>query len=109
MTKNNLKIVKSSKNQEAENKEKDKALDAAISQITDNFGKGSVMKLGQQSAMDVESISTGSLSLDLALGIGGLPKGRVIEVYGPGTSNKKPAIVTYTSRKTQMILIHFIS
>ena len=88
MTKNNLKIVKSSKNQEAESKEKDKALDAAISQITDNFGKGSVMKLGQQSAMDIESISTGSLSLDLALGIGGLPKGRVIEVYGPESSGK---------------------
>ena len=88
MTKNNLKIVKSSKNQEAESKEKDKALDAAINQITDNFGKGSVMKLGQQSAMDVESISTGSLSLDLALGIGGLPKGRVIEVYGPESSGK---------------------
>ena len=88
MTKNNLKIVKSSKNQEAESKEKDKALDAAISQITDNFGKGSVMKLGQQSAMDVESISTGSLSLDLALGIGGLPKGRVVEVYGPESSGK---------------------
>ena len=88
MTKNNLKIVKSSKNQEAESKEKDKALDAAISQITDNFGKGSVMKLGQQSAMDIESISTGSLSLDLALGIGGLPKVRVIEVYGPESSGK---------------------
>ena len=88
MTKNNLKIVKSSKNQEAESKEKDKALDAAINQITNNFGKGSVMKLGQQSAMDVESISTGSLSLDLALGIGGLPKGRVVEVYGPESSGK---------------------
>jgi recombination protein RecA len=88
MTKNNLKIVKTSKNQEAESKEKDKALDAAISQITDNFGKGSVMKLGQQSAMDIESISTGSLSLDLALGIGGLPKGRVVEVYGPESSGK---------------------
>ncbi|MAJ22206.1 MAG: recombinase RecA [Candidatus Pelagibacter sp. TMED64] len=88
MTKNNLKIVKTGKNQEAEDKEKSKALDAAISQITDNFGKGSVMKLGQQSAMDVESVSTGSLSLDLALGIGGLPKGRVVEVYGPESSGK---------------------
>ena len=73
MTKNNLKVVKSTKDKELENKEKNKALDAAISQITDNFGKGSVMRLGEQKAMDVESISTGSLSLDLALGIGGLP------------------------------------
>ena len=82
MTKNNLKVVKSTKDQETDIKEKNKALDAAISQITDNFGKGSVMKLGQR-AMDIESISTGSLSLDLALGIGGLPKGRIVEVYGP--------------------------
>ena len=88
MIKNNLKVVKSTKNQEDDNKEKNKALEAAISQITDNFGKGSVMKLGQQTAMDIESISTGSLSLDLALGIGGLPKGRVIEIYGPESSGK---------------------
>tara|TARA_B100001123_G_scaffold78240_1_gene88591 strand:+ start:2436 stop:3533 length:1098 start_codon:yes stop_codon:yes gene_type:complete len=88
MTKNNLKIVKSSKNQEVENKEKSKALDAAISQIDENFGKGSVMKLGQKAAINVEAISTGSLSLDLALGIGGLPKGRVIEIYGPESSGK---------------------
>ena len=88
MTKNNLKIVKSSKNQEIENKEKNKALEAAISQIDENFGKGSVMKLGQKAALNVESISTGSLSLDLALGIGGLPKGRVIEIYGPEGSGK---------------------
>ena len=88
MTKNNLKVVKSTKDQEADNKEKNKALDAAIAQITDNFGKGSVMKLGEKRAMDIESISTGSLSLDLALGIGGLPKGRVIEIYGPESSGK---------------------
>jgi len=88
MTKNNLKIVKSSKNQESENKERNKALEAAISQIDDNFGKGSVMKLGQKAALDVESISTGSLGLDLALGIGGLPKGRVVEIYGPESSGK---------------------
>ena len=88
MTKNNLKVVKSAKEQEADNKEKNKALEAAISQITDNFGKGSVMKLGQRRAMDIESVSTGSLSLDLALGIGGLPKGRIVEVYGPESSGK---------------------
>ena len=88
MTKNNLKVVKSTKDQDLEKKEKNKALDAAISQITDTFCKGSVMKLGQQTAMDIESISTGSLSLDLALGIGGLPKGRVIEIYGPESSGK---------------------
>jgi len=88
MTKNNLKIVKSNKNQETANKEKNKALDAAISQIDENFGKGSVMKLGQKAAINIEAISTGSLSLDLALGIGGLPKGRVIEIYGPESSGK---------------------
>ena len=88
MTKNNLKIVKSNKNQEAESKEKNKALEAAISQIDENFGKGSVMKLGQKAAINVEAISTGSLSLDLALGIGGLPKGRVVEIYGPESSGK---------------------
>ena len=88
MTKNNLKIVKTGKNQELELKEKNKALDAAISQIDENFGKGSVMKLGQKAAINVEAISTGSLSLDLALGIGGLPKGRVIEIYGPESSGK---------------------
>src|SRR6056300_1568587 len=88
MTKSNLKVVKSTKEQEMDNKEKNKALDAAIAQITDNFGKGSVMKLGEKRAMDIESISTGSLSLDLALGIGGLPKGRIIEVYGPESSGK---------------------
>ena len=88
MTKSNLKVVKSIKDQETDIKEKNKALDAAISQITDNFGKGSVMKLGEKRAMDIESISTGSLSLDLALGIGGLPKGRIIEVYGPESSGK---------------------
>ena len=88
MTKNNLKIVKSGKNQEVEIKQKNKALEAAINQIDENFGKGSVMKLGQKAAINVEAISTGSLSLDLALGIGGLPKGRVIEIYGPESSGK---------------------
>ena len=65
MTKNNLKVVKPDTKKEQEMKEKNKALNAAISQIDDNFGKGSIMRLGQQKAMDVESISTGSLSLSL--------------------------------------------
>ena len=88
MTKNNLKIVKSDDKKDKELKEKNKSLDAAISQIDQNFGKGSVMRLGQQQALDIEAISTGSLSLDLALGIGGLPKGRIIEIYGPESSGK---------------------
>ena len=88
MTKNNLKIVKTDDKKDKELKEKNKSLDAAISQIDQNFGKGSVMRLGQQQALDIEAISTGSLSLDLALGIGGLPKGRIIEIYGPESSGK---------------------
>ena len=88
MTKNNLKIVKTDDKKQKELKEKNKSLEAAISQIDQNFGKGSVMRLGQQQALDVEAISTGSLSLDLALGIGGLPKGRIIEIYGPESSGK---------------------
>ena len=88
MIKNILKVVKSDSKKEQELKEKNKALEAAISQIDQNYGKGSIMRLGQQQALDIESISTGSLSLDLALGIGGLPKGRIIEVYGPESSGK---------------------
>ena len=88
MTKNNLKVVKTDSKKQQETKEKNKSLEAAISQIDQNFGKGSVMRLGQQEALDIEAISTGSLSLDLALGIGGLPKGRIIEIYGPESSGK---------------------
>ena len=68
--------------------EKEKALSAALSQIERQFGKGSIMKLGDNNTMDVETISTGSLGLDIALGAGGLPFGRVIEVYGPESSGK---------------------
>ena len=71
-----------------ENSEKRKALDAAMSQIEKQFGKGSVMKLGDYKAMEVEAIPTGSLALDVALGIGGLPKGRIIEIFGPESSGK---------------------
>ncbi len=67
---------------------KNKALDAALSQIERAFGKGSIMKLGANPVVEIESISTGSLGLDIALGIGGLPRGRVIEIYGPESSGK---------------------
>ena len=68
--------------------DKQKAIDAAVSQIEKAFGKGSIMKLGSRGAMDVEVVSTGSLGLDIALGIGGLPKGRIVEIYGPESSGK---------------------
>jgi recombination protein RecA len=68
--------------------DRQKALDAALAQIDRAFGKGSAMKLGQKETMQVETISSGSLGLDIALGVGGLPKGRVIEVYGPESSGK---------------------
>ena len=71
-----------------ENNDKKKALESALGQIEKQFGKGSVMKLGDFTAMNVEAIPTGALSLDVALGIGGIPKGRIIEVYGPESSGK---------------------
>ena len=71
-----------------ENSEKLRALEAALGQIEKQFGKGSVMKLGEFQAMNVEAIPTGSLSLDIALGIGGIPRGRIVEVYGPESSGK---------------------
>ena len=72
----------------SENIEKKKALEMAMSQIEKQFGKGSVMKLGEYKAMEVEAIPTGALSLDIALGIGGVPRGRIIEVFGPESSGK---------------------
>ncbi len=81
-----LKIVKT--DNQAKDMDRQKALDAALAQIDRAFGKGSAMKLGSREAMNVEAISTGSLGLDIALGIGGLPKGRIIEIYGPESSGK---------------------
>lgn len=68
--------------------EKDKALEMALSQIEKQFGKGSIMKLGEESKLNVEAVSTGALDLDIAVGIGGLPRGRIIEIYGPESSGK---------------------
>ena len=68
--------------------EKEKALQTALAQIEKQFGKGAVMKLGQNSSLNVEAIPTGSVSLDIALGIGGVPRGRIIEIYGPESSGK---------------------
>ncbi len=77
-----LRVVETSHN------DKRQALDAALAQIDRAFGKGSIMKLGQAEAVDVDAISTGSLGLDIALGIGGLPRGRIVEIYGPESSGK---------------------
>jgi len=68
--------------------DKSKALESALGLIERNYGSGSIMRLGDNTTVNIEAISTGSLGLDLALGIGGLPKGRIIEVYGPESSGK---------------------
>ena len=68
--------------------DKQKAIETAISQIEKQFGKGSIMKLGSTATLNVEAISTGSISLDMALGIGGVPRGRIVEIYGPESSGK---------------------
>ncbi|MEQ1725824.1 MAG: recombinase RecA [Sphingopyxis sp.] len=81
-----LQVVES--NSMANSPERQRALEAALAQIDRAFGKGSAMKLGSREAMEIESISTGSLGLDIALGIGGLPRGRVVEIYGPESSGK---------------------
>ena len=85
-----------------EDKEKEKALETALSQIERSYGKGSIMKLGENSVVEVEAISTGSLGLDVALGIGGLPRGRIIEIYGPESSGKTTLAlhVTAEAQKT---------
>ncbi|WP_416355459.1 recombinase RecA [Aureimonas phyllosphaerae] len=82
MAQNSLRLV------EDTSVDKTKALDAALSQIERAFGKGSIMRLGATEKLDIETISTGSLGLDIALGVGGLPKGRIVEIYGPESSGK---------------------
>ncbi len=81
-------MVEREKTHDRERVERQKVLEAALSQIEKQFGKGSIMRLGQNTKMDIPAISTGSLALDLALGIGGLPRGRVVEIFGPESSGK---------------------
>ena len=73
---------------EGDGMDKTKALDAALAQIERNFGKGSIMRLGQGKVVEIDTVPTGSLGLDIALGIGGLPRGRIVEIYGPESSGK---------------------
>ena len=84
----NLKVIETGNNVKMKDGEREKALEAALAQIDRAFGKGSAMKLGSREAISIDAVSTGSLGLDIALGIGGLPKGRVIEIYGPESSGK---------------------
>lgn len=83
-----LKVIETGNQAKMKDSDREKALEAALAQIDRAFGKGSAMKLGSREAINIEAISTGSLGLDIALGIGGLPKGRVIEIYGPESSGK---------------------
>ncbi len=94
MAKGGLKLV------EVGDVDKSKALEAAMSQIDKAFGKGSLMRLGDRDVVPMESISTGSLGLDIALGIGGLPKGRVVEIYGPESSGKT-TLALHVAAETQ--------
>jgi recombination protein RecA len=81
-----LKVIEG--NNMVQSPERQRALEAALAQIDRAFGKGSAMKLGSREAMEIEAVSTGSLGLDIALGIGGLPRGRIVEIYGPESSGK---------------------
>jgi recombination protein RecA len=83
-----LKVVDGNMANSANNSERARALEAALAQIDRAFGKGSAMKLGSREKMEIEAVSTGSLGLDIALGIGGLPRGRIIEIFGPESSGK---------------------
>ncbi|MCM8779023.1 MAG: DNA recombination/repair protein RecA, partial [Candidatus Omnitrophica bacterium] len=81
--------------------EKERALELALSQIEKQFGKGSIMRLGQETKLEVPAIPTGSLALDYAIGVGGVPRGRVVEIFGPESSGKTTlalSIITQTQR-----------
>ena len=82
------KTKKPAEKTEADQSERKKALDAALAQIEKQYGKGAIMRRGENRKMNVDAIPTGSISLDAALGIGGLPRGRIVEIYGPEASGK---------------------
>ncbi|MBQ2231861.1 MAG: DNA recombination/repair protein RecA, partial [Erysipelotrichaceae bacterium] len=81
-------MAKKEENSEITNEKKEQLLNEALKAIEKQYGKGSIMKLGEHANVDVDAISTGSLAIDQALGVGGLPKGRIIEIYGPESSGK---------------------
>jgi len=81
--------------------QKKKAIELAIKQIDKTFGKGALVRLGDKEIEPIDSISTGSLGLDIALGIGGVPKGRIIEIYGPESSGKNNTCTSDNSRSTK--------
>ena len=88
MSQAKFKVIENKENNKMDKETRNKSLEAAVSLIEKNYGKGSIMKLGSKANVDIESIPTGSLGLDIALGIGGVPKGRIIEIYGPESSGK---------------------
>ena len=88
MSQTKLKVIENKENNTMDKETRNKSLEAAVSLIEKNYGKGSIMKLGSKANIDIEAISTGSLGLDIALGIGGVPKGRIVEIYGPESSGK---------------------
>jgi recombination protein RecA len=86
----------------ADHKDREKAVDQAISQIERQFGRGSIMKMGEENVLDIPAISTGSIALNLALGIGGVPRGRVVEIYGPESSGKT-TLALHIAAETQIL------
>ena len=80
-----------------------KAIENAMGQIEKQFGKGSVMKLGEHNVLNIDAISTGCLDLDIALGIGGVPKGRIIEIYGPESSGKTTMAIEIIKKNRELV------
>ena len=99
MSQTKFKVIENN-NMDKENR--NKSLEAAVGLIEKNYGKGSIMKLGSKANVEIESISTGSLSLDIALGIGGVPKGRIVEIYGPESSGKT-TLATHIVAESQKV------